>query len=335
MKLLGLLEQTIFDYKLNLVLIIPQLLATVIQFLVSVSRKILPTMITSHFMVNGLMDLLGVFSLAVDFLVFLAQASMTGRVILAGRTNLKDGWKGLRQYFWPVVGVGLAVVLFGAGLLIPITIIGLAYTTLRVPKVLGQVDLLGFVFGWGAFFVTPLMNSILYIFLAPVILDGLNSGGSIGAGWSAAKENGTPFLALVGLGFLMEVVVFLLSKLNNTVAAQAASLAVYGVEWLTAILATLPVILFTPLLMLIAFRIYKESNAAQNVKAREAQKSIAYRESEQTNVCRCCGGRIPQSAKYCPSCGTKIVEEQKVCRCCGGTIPQGAKYCTSCGTKIV
>ena len=49
--------------------------------------------------------------------------------------------------------------------------------------------------------------------------------------------------------------------------------------------------------------------------------------------CPNCGEEIPDTAKFCGECGTKI--EKKVC-CpeCGNELKSGAKFCPECGTKV-
>lgn len=59
--------------------------------------------------------------------------------------------------------------------------------------------------------------------------------------------------------------------------------------------------------------------------------------------CPNCGGDVPLSSAFCPSCGTKIVREdeaapsapdKRVCPACGAQVPAGNIFCTSCGTKL-
>jgi membrane protease subunit (stomatin/prohibitin family) len=47
--------------------------------------------------------------------------------------------------------------------------------------------------------------------------------------------------------------------------------------------------------------------------------------------CRNCGTILPNGAKFCFECGTKVV---CVCPKCGKEITQGAKFCFECGEKL-
>lgn len=49
--------------------------------------------------------------------------------------------------------------------------------------------------------------------------------------------------------------------------------------------------------------------------------------------CGACGALVDDGAKFCPSCGGKIVPAgSTLCAKCGNPIPSGAKFCPSCGT---
>ena len=47
-------------------------------------------------------------------------------------------------------------------------------------------------------------------------------------------------------------------------------------------------------------------------------------------VCPQCGQTV-QKGKFCPECGHKFIS---VCPNCGNEVPQGAKFCLECGTKL-
>lgn len=50
-------------------------------------------------------------------------------------------------------------------------------------------------------------------------------------------------------------------------------------------------------------------------------------------ICKKCGTSNPATAKFCISCGNKMVEEKR-CPKCGEPIIDGAKFCLSCGNKL-
>ncbi len=58
--------------------------------------------------------------------------------------------------------------------------------------------------------------------------------------------------------------------------------------------------------------------------------------------CPNCGQEVDQTAKFCPSCGTRLEaaeaeaagESAKYCPQCGGEVSAGAKFCPSCGHAL-
>lgn len=50
-------------------------------------------------------------------------------------------------------------------------------------------------------------------------------------------------------------------------------------------------------------------------------------------LCAVCKNELPENAKFCMSCGTKVVLENK-CSSCGEVLVPGAKFCLNCGQKV-
>lgn len=51
-------------------------------------------------------------------------------------------------------------------------------------------------------------------------------------------------------------------------------------------------------------------------------------------TCAKCGAEIPDSAKFCLACGSRVVSEAgktRFCMHCGTALPAGAKFCLQCG----
>lgn len=73
-------------------------------------------------------------------------------------------------------------------------------------------------------------------------------------------------------------------------------------------------------------------NANQNVKSEEVQSPDI-----KENKCPKCGAVIPNGAKFCLECGTKIelIKDDEIkCPSCGKTVKKG-KFCTECGYRFV
>ena len=50
-------------------------------------------------------------------------------------------------------------------------------------------------------------------------------------------------------------------------------------------------------------------------------------------ICKKCGKGLPESAKFCLECGTKV-EKYLICPSCGIRLPEGAKFCLECGYSL-
>ena len=55
-------------------------------------------------------------------------------------------------------------------------------------------------------------------------------------------------------------------------------------------------------------------------------------QNQQAEKCPKCGGAIAHGAKFCPTCGEKLVA---ICPNCGAELVPGAKFCMNCGQKLV
>lgn len=52
--------------------------------------------------------------------------------------------------------------------------------------------------------------------------------------------------------------------------------------------------------------------------------------------CKNCGQSVPDGAKFCGKCGTRVEEDvgKVFCSACGEQLELGAQFCPSCGTKV-
>jgi len=260
---------------------------TGIQYTLSLVSTVLPIFVSS-LSAGDLALLFYAVELPMLLLAISAQAFMAGGVVSTGSASMKGCWDGARRFFWRVVAAELVIGVIGGLLTISIFIgIGLASN-------------------WGGLFLSPLILAISYIFLAPTILHNLKLRSSIRYGAIAARKNWRAFLVLVGLGFLLNVFAYGTSVMIAMLATQTNTSLVYAVEWIVGLIFSLPIVLSSPLLMLIAFRIYYESHAAQAFRTQNSQRTIRNM-SEDATVCMWCGERMPQVAKYCPNCGRRAM----------------------------
>lgn len=78
----------------------------------------------------------------------------------------------------------------------------------------------------------------------------------------------------------------------------------------------------------------KLANKENTNKVEEPTNGI-HQESEKTIECPNCHRSLPETAKFCPKCGTKIEPQGPAfCMECGSSLRPGAKFCQKCGAKI-
>ena len=63
------------------------------------------------------------------------------------------------------------------------------------------------------------------------------------------------------------------------------------------------------------------------------QEKVEEKKQELANTCPHCGAPIKEGAKFCTSCGNRVVL-QKLCPNCHSLCDGNANFCTSCGTKL-
>lgn len=75
---------------------------------------------------------------------------------------------------------------------------------------------------------------------------------------------------------------------------------------------------------------YKENTSKVEEPTRDT-----HQESRKTVECPNCHCSLPETAKFCPKCGTKIEPQGPAfCMECGSSLRPGAKFCPKCGAKI-
>lgn len=312
MQLTKVLTKSLHDYKSNPVLLIPSLVGTIGSFLVfgyfrSYMGSVTGQVGTSRFV--GLAEsalgfsFLLFSSVIIGLLVLLGQVSMTGKVIHTGKTRLGDWWVGLRKYFWRVFGIG--AVYFGVVMGITIIAILIFVFIVIVPAVMSNSSSFSSQstpfaespFLLGVTFLSALGSLVFYMMLAPVVIDDRGVGSSISSGLSAVKRGGRTFLAFLGLVLLETLVVLEFGYRNLGTNPTYPS---YGTGFLTfpMVFSGLLGAAFSPLWVLMAFRIYCESGVREKFETQVQSGAM------KSKVCLNCNASIPSFAKYCPNCGT-------------------------------
>ena len=80
---------------------------------------------------------------------------------------------------------------------------------------------------------------------------------------------------------------------------------------------------------------FKKLVHRENSHTQEEAPKVIKQEALKTVECPNCHSSIPESAKFCPKCGTKIeVQGPAFCMECGSPLRPESKFCPKCGAKI-
>lgn len=76
-------------------------------------------------------------------------------------------------------------------------------------------------------------------------------------------------------------------------------------------------------------------NVSSNIQEKSIKSESEETKKNETVMCPACHQFLPEGAKFCVACGTKIEEEADfiLCPSCGNKVPKG-KFCMSCGKKL-
>jgi hypothetical protein len=266
-QLSEIVRRSLTDYRANRVLFVPPLVGLIYSLLSSMIAYGNANLALSTNLVQ--VGLAIVFlNFVVLFLVILGQASMAGKVVLKGKTKLPDWGAGTRKYFFRVLGIGLAfigialVVLMIFGLVLVFTFLPDIIAHPGVPPKLPTL----FVNPAGAFvvqllsvFLITLADSVLYLWLAPAILDYKGVGTSLDVGLKTFKRSWKAFVGFFALFLGASVVVLIINDLPTITGVTIRPL----VGSLTPTYLTSQFIekLLSPLWFLITFRLYRKTRA--------------------------------------------------------------------------
>lgn len=89
--------------------------------------------------------------------------------------------------------------------------------------------------------------------------------------------------------------------------------------------------------------LYASIQACREVMAAAREELNSNRPAANGRTCANCGAELAETARFCPTCGTKVEEPApevieaevvpSVCPQCGAELEPDAKFCTQCGGK--
>ena len=268
MTLFDIVRKSLARYRMNPILILPPLVTMTFSLITSViivspsvsytPGVFAPELLTFVFVAFGVLCL----SLLISFLVVLGQASMTGRVILEGKTRISAWGKGIKRYFVRVLGIGLIyfgivmvffmlVMLISMFAILPQLMSQLGRGT---PPQMPEISPVIFMTSWVTALFFTIASAIFYIWLAPAIIDDKDVFASLQAGTKAIGKSGKEFLGFVILFYLVSLVSVLIGT-----PVQPALFNGYVTP--TQVVSQVVTAIFSPLWFLIAFTIYSEQKA--------------------------------------------------------------------------
>ncbi len=266
-QLSEIVSRSLTDYAANPVLFVPPLVGLIYSLLSSMivygnANLALPTNLVQVGLATAFLNLV------VLFLVILGQASMAGKVVLKGKTKLSDWGAGARKYFFRVLGIGLAFI--GIALVF-LVIFGFVLVFTFLPDIIAHPGVSPklpslFLNPTGVFvvqlipvFLITLADSVLYLWLAPAILDYKGVGTSLDVGLKTFKRSWKAFVGFFALFFGASVVVLVINDLPTitgvTIRPLVASLTP------TNLTSQFLERLLSPLWFLITFRLYRKTRA--------------------------------------------------------------------------
>ena len=265
-------------YRMNPILILPPLVATIFPLItplimeppsVSPTPGVFPPeLLTFVFVAFGFLFL----SLLISFLVLLGQASMTGKVILEGKTRLSAWGKGIKRYFLRALCIGLIYVVIVMVSIMLVTFISVLAilpqlmsqlregTPPQMPQISPLISMTTMTTSWVTALLTTIASAIFYIWLAPAIIEDKDVFASLQAGTKAIGKSGKTFLGFVALFFLVSLVPVLIQTLPTYFGTTVQPVC-YGCVTPTLVVSQVVTAIFSPLWFLIAFDIYSEQKS--------------------------------------------------------------------------
>jgi len=275
MTFFDIVKKSLARYRMNPVLILPPLVMMMFSLITSfmmvtpsvspTSQGFAPELLTLALVAFGVLFL----NLIISFLVLLGQASMTGKVVLEGKTRLSDWGRGIKRYTLRVLGIGLIYVGIVMVFFMFVMLISMFVILPQFISQLGKVTpsqalqispLTSMTIGSVTALLTTIASAIFYIWLAPAVIDDKGVSASLQAGTEAIGKSGKTFLGFIAL-FLSVSLVPVLIGATPTYFGTTVQPASLSYVTPTLIVSQVVTTIFSPLWFLMAFTIYSEQKA--------------------------------------------------------------------------
>lgn len=255
MSLSEILKLSLSDYRINPVLFVPSLIGLTESIIASaiLGGEFFPELSQWHvgevspFFVYAL-SAWGIQYLLIGFLVVLGQASMTGSVILKGKTELNDWRVGAKRYSFRVLGLGLVffIILVVIDRVMPLS-------NLRSLGGVSAVELVqAGARNLSVTFLYTLVYSVFYVCLGAAIVSDSGSKVALSLGVKAIRQNSVVFVSSVTLFFIVSAILtlsMLITAKTNMFGPQVGSMDY--VRTVSVVLQSF----FSPLWFLLFFRL--------------------------------------------------------------------------------
>lgn len=280
MTLSDVVKMNLARYRMNLVMVVPPVVAMICPIITSFLLALPPTPPTGVFtpeLLGFIYAAFGVFlmNLVISFLALLGQASMAGRVVVEGKTRLIDWGKGIKKYSLRVLGIGLIYLgIIAVFFVLMVMILMFAMLPqlisqfgLPTPSTTPQISpLISATTSLVTLLVMTIVSAVFYVWLAPAIIDDRGVFASLDIGTKAMRKEGKLFLGFIVLFFVVSAGAQLINTLPIYLGIMVPSVC-YGGFCVTPtqIVSQVITTLFSPLWFLIAFTIYSEQKLTLQV----------------------------------------------------------------------
>ncbi len=222
-------------YRHNPIIMIPSIILAIVNLILA--TMLLSVIVSLSELVGLVISLLVIaVNILVTFLVVFGLAGMTGRIVLEGHTSIRDWGSSIKTRFRVILGLGI---IFGSVFILSSTI------TIGVVASLAPL-----VNSFNIFRITPIVRdivstillSLLYIVLAPAIMEGKGIRDSMRHDLRAVRNGLGVYLSYLGTLIVVSLVI---SIIPIPIEGSIANIVTEGVRAVSS-----------PFLFIMAFLIY-------------------------------------------------------------------------------